>query len=881
MNQETSDYKFNGIESEEGGEFGLENDELPIKKSKNKTTVKFYEGRVFASKAKAGDVALMIPRGKNSRNSEVGSKKSNESEISAEKKAIDSEPEVIRSAYNDILDDYKNGVADLSELEQFIADSDKMDNSPTVKATRFLVEDIKLGKVTPPDVSVLENKAKEDVRELGDEKIETESDPLVKWIQENVTKSSDHKWNELVDLEREVANRRFIESTKSVWGYFAEGNKWQPKNKDHRVILTDNNDDDAKTTLYFLKKAGLESTLCEHLLKFKQHSSEQEMDKNKAVEQFNKADFFDIKNDMPPSSSETMWHLLMASGVGHFNNKNDRFLVSLVGDSLANEIMNKPDHFLKSAKTLRGLKRFMPASKIVAYANSYSKSVGGKKWEENYENLLDREFSNEDLMNFGVVHVSAKGNRYFDGSKKQQETVDKAMNILGQTESKLKTDGRLVDSSAWGKVFVNIARTPEERFPGGASSVHAMGKYDAYLQLQPSLDQQSFLFRPLKEKEGAKPNMELDQGAWVYGMYLKLKDGKEFSKSQLEIMQAFLGKNYEPMGVIKEHLEQSLLINQATKKEKVSENEQVSELELKKESKFEKKDYKQVDYLTGADQEGYFWADKMHDSYDPLASVFQLLRDSKDSTIAKYVPVDDPFKQRIMIASYTIYLPSAAVDFDGTNTRGSYIEMLSPGELKLEGEKWMVTKKIKVRITDGPSKIEVQPIDMNVVEKSEDIQPVQVGESKPEPIIQGNIEEEIGVIENKITPPPDFKLGRAYHSKSGKYVTVSGYNGLASDNRHYITTENNDSSLPFDEIDYEPFFNRELTAEERENKEVIDDKFRQALNKFWHEELRKPIYDFTNEMRQMVVSQQIEKSMKSPKTQAILFERYKKYDLPI
>ncbi|MFA4936939.1 MAG: hypothetical protein WC575_01405 [Patescibacteria group bacterium] len=126
--------------------------------------------------------------------------------------------------------------------------------------------------------------------------------------------------------------------------------------------------------------------------------------------------------------------------------------------------------------------------------------------------------------------------------------------------------------------------------------------------------------------------------------------------------------------------------------------------EEQREVKFEKKDYKQVDYLTVAAQEGYFWADKMHHSFDSLGSVFKLLRDSEESTTATYVPVEDPYRQRIMIGSYTTYLSSAAADIEGTNTHGTYIEVLSPGELKLDGDKWIITKRVKIRITSEPLK---------------------------------------------------------------------------------------------------------------------------------------------------------------------------------
>lgn len=540
MNREIGEHGFDKIDSEEDVVFGNnELSEQPAGKSNKKTVLKFYPGGVFASEAGPVNLIKMSHR----KNGKASKDQINKPEVKIEPSAIENESPEVQLAYKGTLEVYQTGDSPLEDLEEFINDSDETDNASFVRAIKILIEDIKSGRVASPDVSTIK-KEEFEIKERKEKNI------LENWIEEHVTHST-HKWAELSGPERQVANRRFIASTKSVWGYFVEGKKWHLRDKNGSVVLGDISDDDAKITLYFLKKAGLESALYEYLSGPQLNKSDDTTDTNKAVEQFNKADCFEIE-DIPPSASETMWHLLMAGGHPRFNNGNSRFLVNLASDSLSNEIMTKPDHLLNSARTLRGLKSFIPASKIVAYANKYHKSAGGKTWEERYENLLDREFSNSDLTDFGIIRTNAKGKEYFNGFKKRQELISRAVSILSEKESKLKEEGRVVDSPTWGKAFVNIARTAKERFPGGAAAIRAMDKYEAYLQLD--LGQQSFLFRPLKEIKGNKPDIPLE-GKWVYDMYLKLGDGKKFSKSEFEIMQNFLGQDYKPVGKIKELLE--------------------------------------------------------------------------------------------------------------------------------------------------------------------------------------------------------------------------------------------------------------------------------------------------------------------------------------
>lgn len=707
------------------------------------------------------------------------------------------------------------------------------------------------------------------------------------------------------------SERNFMRVTRQVWENFVYSGKMVYNSSIGKYELTSEADLDAKLSLMLLERAGIKDVVNAKPIepgKIKLGSTMLDVGGDSGVNikegvaigvKDGAESKIEIKSPstviidnhqqerdiIETSTSKEVFNLLEASGLLKGSPEYMEKLKILVEMSVADDnakLITTREQFDASAHNLRGLHRYFKD------ANALYRMVE-LVWRPGMtlDQLLDMSVPHKLVKDFKLGKNINKWEKidgkpgekrntklWIDADVDQQNTIDQAKKFLDKPEDELKREGRLIDSPKLGKCIVFI----NEKLAGGHDAVKAyFGEHSAFINIDTKAN--SFLINTNDEKVDVSEVFHgFKQGTAVRGtIFIKPRGGEPLKVGPQDILKQ-VGIEEEQ---IKEFLESRSTGKKAIEKKKVSENESVSELKQKKEAKFEKKDYKQVDYLTVPAQEGYFWADKMHHNFDSLESVFELLRDGKDSITAEYIPVEDPYRQRIIIESYTTYLSSASADIDGTNTRGTYIEVLSPGELKLEGDKWIVIKKVKVRITDGPPKAEARPVAVNVAEKPKNIQPVQVNESKPEPIIQGNKEEEIGVIENKIILPTDFKLGRAYHSKSGKYVMVSGYKGFASDNKHYVTTENNNSSLPFDEIDYEPFFNRELTTEEREKKEVIDDKFRQALNKFWHEELRKPIYAFTNEMRQIVVAQQIEKSMKSPKTQEILFERYKKYDLPI
>lgn len=368
--------------------------------------------------------------------------------------------------------------------------------------------------------------------------IDNGPDPATDWLQTNV---SSKLYAKLEGKERVKADFKFLQGTSGAFDHFFAGQKWELH--EGSVRLKDAGDLDAKATLEVLHEAGLDQTLYV-FLKHQQTRGTQARPGPEAL---------DPKTPQLPgqktSSAELMYRLLKAGDLYEQLKPRERagleVLVELSKRYVHNELYATPQEFLQSAKTLRGLWRFMSGREIVEYVGNnveVGKLTRGKRLDpEQLKQVLDREFKEDELGYYSVLRlrperVAENKITLKDYSLEQSKLIERAREILDHPDNTLREQGWLVNSPEWGSVFVNVARTHKESFPGGAAAVRAWRNQGAYLNLD--LEGQSFLFRVLgKEQPGLFKHEPLPGGMWVNGMYLKPRDGKQLSFTPEEALR--------------------------------------------------------------------------------------------------------------------------------------------------------------------------------------------------------------------------------------------------------------------------------------------------------------------------------------------------------
>ncbi|MFH1112178.1 MAG: hypothetical protein V1712_03905 [Patescibacteria group bacterium] len=790
--------------------------------------------------------------------------------------------------YKILLGQYQSGETSVEEFAKAVT-ALSSDDDPSSKATRVLFYDIKMGIVHPPDVAIqlgggtkaddqkengvvfkfkkgglkVKPQAKKDKKdELSQvfkipvvERLDVKKESVTEnfynpkelkvaadWLNEKITLSQEKKYFELREKELKAADERFIENTKDVWQYFIDAGKWTINKKNNAVYLKDKSDVDAKVTLGMLRQVGLEEKICKYIeqqdkVKSQTDGTEKVSWSSLEVGEGGLAGF-DQGLSFPNQkvcAAEVLCKLLVAGGIYKENDEAPRIAAELAHRAVYNELLTNNDEFENSDKTTRGLLRFFDYGNLLIHIRIGFPKIRGENFEKRFNEFLDKPLSEDDLKHY---FRQDNGKTIFDHQNEQIKTIEQAKAILEKSEAELITEGRIIESPIWGKIFVNVMNSAKDSFPGGASSVGAYGVADAYLNID--LEKNSFLFRPFGElTKEQKAKINLPGGQWAYNMYFKPRGDKSAFLSKEEILQQLgveqsqtelnvqkvsadavvvqsasnpeTSQIVEPIITAKDELSkadgtakleqaevgidecnrlvaqaaevlalapkdhnyvswgakdlQSLaerLSNQDVVLSKTSEKmtglrkliggdvsidysvfsalgdawgkvnscrgqlqTEVKKIELiladrKAVERIEDVDYgkfKHIEYLTVPSSEGFFWADKIHNTLDPLASAYKLLRASPNSKTAMYVPIDqDTDRQKTMIDSFATYL-SPAADIEGTNTLGTNIMVLSPGELELKGDKWVITKKVKIRIINEPLKMKVKQTDINVVRK--------------------------------------------------------------------------------------------------------------------------------------------------------------------
>ncbi|MFA4936941.1 MAG: hypothetical protein WC575_01415 [Patescibacteria group bacterium] len=395
------------------------------------------------------------------------------------------------------------------------------------------------------------NESESAVAELFDDKKESvpetfynqaELKVAADWLNEKVILSQEKNYADLRGKEREAADQRLLDNTKDVWQYFVKSEKWVIGKEENKVNIEDKGDIDAKITLGMLKQAGLEEKIYRFI-------KQQEDIKNQAVkvEKTNWSGLeigegglggFDQALSFPNQkacSAEVICKLLVAGGVYKHNDEAPRIAAEMAHRAIYNGLLTNKKEFENSDKTIRGLLRFFDYGNLYSYMRNNWPNIEGKNWAERFDNFLNRPLSQKDLEHY-FVKKDDKGKNIIDYQKDQSKIIQQTKDIFKKPEAELITEGRIVESPIWGKIFINVMNSAKDSFPGGASSVGAYGVADAYLNID--LEKNSFLFRPFNElTKEQKAKLNLSGGQWSYNMYLKARGNKAASISKEEILK--------------------------------------------------------------------------------------------------------------------------------------------------------------------------------------------------------------------------------------------------------------------------------------------------------------------------------------------------------
>ncbi len=474
--------------------------------------------------------------------------------------------------YQALLEQYQSGETSREEFEQAVKDL-RSDYDILSQATRVLVYDIKMGIVHLPDVAIQPSSEPETkiIDQKGDKERgvvfkfsktgvtvkprEEKKDKFIAetfynpaelkaasdWLKEKVTLTQEKNYAELRAQERDAADERLLDNTKEVWQYFIESKKWAIDEKGKKINIENKGDIDAKITLGMLRQAGLEEKIYKYI---KQDKTKNQITSSAEASwsglEIGKGGMvgFDQGLSFPKQkacAAEIVYKLLLAGGVYKKDDEAPRIAAELAHRAVYNELLTNKEELINSDKTMRGLVRFFDYGNLFAYLRNNWVNVKGKTWDKKLNNLFDRELERKDLEHY-FIKKDDRGKNIIDYQKEQAKIIEQAKIMLKKSTEELKTEGRIVESPVWGKVFVNVMNSSKDNFPGGASSVAAYGAAGAYLNID--LEKNSFLFRPFGEiSKEQKAKLNIPGGSWAYNMYFKPRGDKLTSLNKEEIFK--------------------------------------------------------------------------------------------------------------------------------------------------------------------------------------------------------------------------------------------------------------------------------------------------------------------------------------------------------
>jgi hypothetical protein len=237
-------------------------------------------------------------------------------------------------------------------------------------------------------------------------------------------------WEELNAATEQEGNKKFSEATKRLWNEFAvSGVLVFDKEKGERV-LRPFTDLDGNCTLGILKQAGIDTSNLSFVKPGQYVEGAINLDTGDkfgvAYNEDTYTAYFDHhekgKNEVT-STAEIMYKTMVDLGMLEESEEMDR-LVDFV-----NKIDNRkfpPEEFLRSAKTILGLQRYLNFEQLLAYFKDH---------ESPTEELTPEEFEKYGLK---------------EAAEKQQKIVDEAMETL----SRMEREGKVAQTS-YGSMVIN------------------------------------------------------------------------------------------------------------------------------------------------------------------------------------------------------------------------------------------------------------------------------------------------------------------------------------------------------------------------------------------------------------------------------------------
>lgn len=483
---------------------------------------------------------------------------------------VDSEKspkKTVEKAYEEMLVQFQQGnvfsVEDLQEAQAHLESTDP--SGVYTLAGRRLLDEILAGHVTTLD-AVLEVKQPVSPEVNPDSAAPQPTGVVNAWLAEHIGQKN---LAELPRPEHEAALEKLAQGLRSLWQPFFDAKKWElaPKKK-HIVLGSDKYDVDSKFTALILKYAGLEQRIVA-LVK----------DTSPADQKFVTAPLVPGEQ---VSRAEVVRRVCSASGLL----KPEDELPLRVGTTLANgyvtnSLFTSREQFEEPA-SLRGLQQYLDAETIVEYTAKHLGASGAPETEA-IKKLLDRPIlENDELRGLQLRYINSKSGDIIDRSEERRKMIKQAQLLLDQPDDVLRTQGRLLETPEYGRVFVNVAAEgnkgknemePGERqyFPAGAAAVkvwkdvNGNSRFNCYLNMdvvsRGGKDMvSSMLLRVVNPlRPGAKrprPNLppgivELPDG------FLKPRGGEPWVVTPAEIARR-LGPRINAIGILASQLENNI-----------------------------------------------------------------------------------------------------------------------------------------------------------------------------------------------------------------------------------------------------------------------------------------------------------------------------------
>ena len=391
--------------------------------------------------------------------------------------------------------------------------------------------------------------------EVKVESIESELSPEEKsaqeWLVDKLGLKPGEVYGDLRGARRDEADKKFAQAAESLWRHFMDQKKWLFDNSGRHLEIEEKQlgDVEAKVLLGFIKQAGLDRYVNKHSFT----KAAQAKESGSAISEPGWANVLDsqqfagfdkgLESSDRATAAEIMYRLLTA---GKVLNKDDEAYWAagnIAHKTVYNDIVTTRDQLQDSPQTLRGMSRFLSYGTLCAYIREHWSRLTATTNEGKLEELLDREITPAEAEKYDLVRkVKKKATR--DCMEEQLNLVAEAEKILAKDEASLQQEGHIAESNEWGKLFINIATSKDEQFPGGAMAVKAWGSYDGYLQIDK--ENNSYLFRSFKPLDPAKANkLNLPGGQWAYNMYFKARGSQGSEIKSDEVLKA-LGVVREP-----------------------------------------------------------------------------------------------------------------------------------------------------------------------------------------------------------------------------------------------------------------------------------------------------------------------------------------------